>query len=229
MIIIPPPSQEALLQKIYDLEKKAHYQRDKDALYNLEGYCQSYLEEYPEDWNMLLKLALVVNDIPIVDNDKSIWILRHILQYCPTNLRALLLLAYIEDYSRIISDETLQLLSNFKTESMHEKAIISYMIACYYRFQSNILYFQYLQQACTYSSLLSKAHYFLALEYDEQQEYQLALYHIEIALAGIKKVYHYSWNNAGLPFDPDEYIGEMVEGMDITCHLLLCGLLRPML
>lgn len=113
-------------------------------LEEMDRILHEYLKINPNDMEMWLKRALVLYTVPLADNLKAIECLEHILHYEPTNILALVALAYIQDHTTIIDDHVLHMLSSITSLNHEEQSMLEHAQAwCFYH-KNNKMYEQLL-------------------------------------------------------------------------------------
>lgn len=86
----------AVLQELHRLNKLHAKTLLETVLWEMESILESYLQEYPNDTDMWLRLAMVEFTPPLEDYERIEKYIEAILKYDPTNIKGILVLAYVQ-------------------------------------------------------------------------------------------------------------------------------------
>ncbi|MCL5875207.1 MAG: hypothetical protein M1114_01920 [Candidatus Dependentiae bacterium] len=130
-----------LNSKIAELAKEWFYLVDRtksgDLIQKIVDLCEQYLEEYPQDTDICIKLALAVYTSPFCDDLRAMECMNAILSYDPLNPHALIILAYMESHWIRITDATFEKLSLVQDEGNEIMSMIEFVKAWYYSEHNN--------------------------------------------------------------------------------------------
>ncbi|MCL5875206.1 MAG: hypothetical protein M1114_01915 [Candidatus Dependentiae bacterium] len=131
-----------LNKKIEELAKEWFYLIDRKnsnkIIQNIVDLCDPYLQEYPRDTDIWIKLALAVYTTSYADDIKATECMNAILSYDPLNPYALIILGYMESNSwHGITDATFERLCSIQVDDNEVMSMIELVKAWYYSEHNN--------------------------------------------------------------------------------------------
>jgi hypothetical protein len=121
-------------------------------LEQLEAAIERYLTEYPDDIEMLMRLAIAVYTRPLADDAKSIVCLSQVPKNHPLYPKALLIKAYIIDGLRSIDEDIFNELMALTTFDQEINSMLRYLASGYYFSTNSFLYQQLLEESVSLST-----------------------------------------------------------------------------
>ncbi|MCL5875208.1 MAG: hypothetical protein M1114_01925 [Candidatus Dependentiae bacterium] len=207
-----------LNSKIEELAKEWFYLIDRKnsnkIIQSIVDLCDPYLQEYPRDTDIWIKLALAVYTKSYADDIRAMECMNEILSYDPTNPYALIILAYIESHWSRISDTTFEKLSLVQDEDNEIMSTIEYVKSWYYSEQGNkTLYQKSLENSVALCQQHVNNYIDLGWVYINQGKIEEGEKLKAIGLANVKIRYVYSNNTIYFNFtDVDEFLNERIKG-----------------
>jgi hypothetical protein len=188
-----------------------------EELFNqIEETFNDYLRKFPKDTEVWMRYALFLN-ISIVDySDKSVEILKTLIEENGENARALLLLADIQDFSiGRITEKVAQWLHDFKTDNTEIMSMIEYAKGRFSFYYDKKEYEKYLIRSIKYCQRHVNNHKELGIIYLERGEIKQGSNSIKSAIRNTLSVFPYTNPYIGSTFDiptTDEYLAEFITG-----------------
>ena len=124
-----------LEDKLYFLTKQYEETKNQSLFEDIELLFRDYLQKNFQDSETWIRLALFLNIGIVSYSDKSIEILEQLVLHDDQNIKALLILADIQDFSAGgISKDVTERLFNFQTNDNEVMSMIEYAKAryCFY-------------------------------------------------------------------------------------------------
>ena len=188
-----------------------------EAMLEMEKLLEQALLQNPQNINLLLRLAILEQEVPLADHHKSIAVLESVLKIDPSNAIALILLAYVHYHNIGVINGSLfeQLISN-PTKDPEIKSMLKYTASWLYAPQNDKKNVEkWLIESITecqshvynYSNLAE-----LSLK---QNRYAEAKKLIQHGLKNVEKLYI---GNIGYADETDiqEFLGERIKGIYLT-------------
>lgn len=182
-----------------------------DVLKNMRDILSAKLQESPCDVELLMSLALTWDVIE--EKDSAIELLKHALICDPKNIKALLVLASVQEGYYGLEDDMLHLLESAKTDKPDETAMLLFLEAQYYRVRDERTYEKLLLMSIHHYKGYVRAYFNLARLCDGKGLYNEACYYARKAIENVKHVSsdaeHYHVINV------ESYIDELIKGISI--------------
>lgn len=210
-----------LLEDRLDLLTKQYEETQNQKIFeDIEQSFRDYLRENPQDSEIWIRLALFLNISIVSYSDKSIEILEQLLLHDNKNIKALLILADIQDFSAGgISNGVSQRLFTFETDNNENKSMIEYAKARYCFYRNKERYEEHLVRSTMLCSRHVNNNKELGKICIEKGRIREGCALIKQALKNIKCVCPEVFSYIGLIFDiptADEYLGEFIKGTMTT-------------
>lgn len=210
------------MSKIIEQINKLSEDGSIESVRTAEALIKKELERNPYNIELLLRFALLEQEVPLAEYEKSIIILNVVLTYEPKNPIALLILAGINYFcGHGIDKELCERLSLFETDDKEMKSMLTYAASWYYADIGNQKKLEYM---LLQSIDLCPSHVFnqwkLAELLVKQNRLEEAKLLAQNAIANVVKIYdndndyvNYDYTSA------NQYINEMVKGTHISSVL----------
>lgn len=207
----------AIYAKILEVSKRG----DRNEILELEPLIEQELQKHPQNTELLIRLAILVSDMPFADKEKSVEVLGRILNYDPNNGIAMILRAYMSYwFPGIIKKSWCDQLSSTTTDGAEIDSLLRYTASLYYTIDGNnndIEYEKMLVQSIDFCQDHVNNYKALAKLYLKQGKYSQAERLAKAALKNVVTIYAY---NSGYPnpdiTDYNKFLAEFVKGTHLT-------------
>lgn len=162
----------------------------KNKDYELEKTIIKHLKINPFDIDLLLRLALIQMYPPFIDEQKSIECINKVLQLDPSNINAILLLAYIEKHLGIMDTDILEKLSSYKSINNEILSMVELAKSWYYKqINDDIMYEKCLLKSIEFFAGHCKNYFNLGKFYIKHEKMTLGNKLISLSIDNVKKIF----------------------------------------
>ena len=188
-----------------------------ETLLEIEKLLEQALNKDPHNIDLLLRLAILEQEVPLADHERSTSILENILKRDPSNAIALLLLSYVNYYCipGILNESLFQKLISLKTGNKETDSMLKYAASWFYTDHTNN---NNLEQLLKESIKTCQSHVYnyskLAGLYLKQNRPTEAKLLVQKALKNVVKIY--TDEDCHDITNVQEFLGERIKGIYLT-------------